>query len=1171
MAGLQFNFTGNNKTLLKNIAQVQNALTAMSNELESNGENFTKFFNEAAKGGVDLTKALAGDEKEMKKLAASMKTSLKEMQAAWDNLTDEMKSSGLGLVFQDTMKQAQTMSDEVVEGLLNSGKAANKASGDYNGIAVQMQMLAREVPNLANSFSIFMMAIGNNLPMLADELSKAKKEVDELKKAGKEFTPVWKQAFTALFNWQTLLLVAITALTAYGDEIVNFVKDIFNMNKALKSTAEMQEAINESLKNNTGSYGEQVVELKKLQSGWAALGKDLSKQKQFIIENKDAFEKLGVSVTSVADAENLLITNTDAFIASLDKKAQAEASYKLATEKYEEAAKIRRKAAQQKLEGASFGDKAEAFLFTVGSSSGTKEQATNRIFQERLDGMEEEAKKAEEEAKAYLGLGDAKKKEAEDALKNAQIKEAENKALEEEKKRLQELQQAKDAYLQKQKDYEQALKEARTKGAKAATDAEKEGYQKQLKQMEDAHKAEMNALDKEKADLLKKKTEVAEAKAKSEGKVFKAADVQLSTEEEEIFANRRKDTETKQKAEIKAFYDTLAKMQEAATLANASQLEQQLFDIDTYYQEQISKAEGFEELKTQLTKNWAAERAKAENEARLRENQQAENKALMTTDNTYLGTGLTEKAEKEKTQILIDYAKERIAILKALGDEQSQAEAETLAKQVEAYNKQLKQPMSVKGWFDSKIFDKLEKKYLELGETQEEAKNKASGFFAGLQNGASKTIDAVGLLQTAFGGLDENLDKALNAIGSVANGFASGGLVGGIAAATGVIMQSLKSLGAADYSQYQKMVEEYDSLLEVWDTLIDKKTEYINISWGDEARKAAEEAEELAKRQISAYEELGKARLNAGAGWGSHSIGIRQKDAMSQSGWDELKKAAREIGFSYEKVKEGRMTGLFDLTAQQLEDLQAKAPTFWAQLDEEARGYLENIIACQDEIETMKDQLNEATTGVSFDSFYDNFVSTLTDMNSDSQDFADDFGNYLKDAIMRNIVANKYKGQIESLYQSWANLSDSDKNGAFDLTSEETAELQAAQKALADAMIAERDALADTFGWLSGDSYKQEASKGAFTAMSQETGNELNGRFTAFQISNEAISANTKQIAETINLVLSYMPKFDGVLSDVLSGQSITNDHLATIERYTKEIKSFGDILRSIADNTKNL
>lgn len=1162
MAGLQFSFTGNNKTLLKNIAQVQNALTAMTNELESNGENFNKFFNQAAKGGIDLTKALSGDAKELEKLAKTMKANLNEMQAAWDNLTDEMKQSSLGKVMASSMQQAAQITDQVTEKIEQSGNSASKAASGYNGIATQVQMLAREVPNLANSFTIFMMAIGNNLPMLAEELEKAQNEVNELKKAGKEFTPVWKQALGAVFNWQTGLILAVTALTVYGDEVGNFIKEIFNMNKALKSTAEMQEAINESLVNNTGSYGKQVTELKKLQSGWNALGKDLTKQKQFIIENKDAFEDLGVKVSNVADAENLLVNNTDNFIKALQARAMAEAGYNLATEEYE-------KALRKRAEAETMADKV-----TQKRYSGGRGQHFDIVWVDNVEkkAANEAADALERQGDAYIELGKKKEAEAKTTLENANIQEAENEAIEAEKKRLEELQQAKDAYLQKLEAYQQARKEAITKGEKAAADAMEEGYRKQLSQMEAAHKAELDALDKEKAEVLKKKTEVAEAKAKSEGKVFKAADIQLSTEEEEIFANRRKDTETKQKAEIQAFYDALAKMQEAATMANASQLEQQLFDIDTYYQEQIRKAEGFEALKTQLAKNWAAERAKAENEARLRTNEQAENKAIMTSDVTYLGTGLTERAEREKTEILIKYAKERIEILKALGDEQSQAEADSLAKQIEAFNKELKQPMSVKGWFDSKIFDKLKDKYLELGDTEEEAKEKAAGFFVGVQNGANQTVEAVGLLQTAFGGLDEGLDEVMNAVSSVASGFASGGMIGGIAAAAGVAVGAISKLGAADYSQYNKLVEEYDSLIDVWDTLIEKKSEYISIDFGDEARKAGDEAVEVINKQTAAYEELGKARLNSGGGWFSHSIGVRQRKGMSERGWEELAKAAKDIGFNYKSVAEGRMTGLFDLTAQQLEDLQEKAPSFWAQLDDEVRGYLENIIACQDQIEEMKDQLNEATTGVSFDSFYDNFISTLTDMESDSEDFAEDFGNYLKNAIMRNIVANKYKGQIQSLYDSWVNTSDSDKNGIFDLTPEETAELQAAQKALADAMIAERDALADTFGWATGASYNQEASKGAFAAMSQDTGDELNGRFTAFQISNEAISANTKQIAETISLVLAHLPRFDAVFDDILAQHALTNGYLSDIANYNKKMfNSFTDYLQQIVNNTKNL
>lgn len=1165
MAGLQFSFTGNNKTLLKDIAHVQQALATMHNELEKNGESFEKFFNEAAKGGIDLTKVLTGNANETKKFAATIKSSLADMQKAWDGLTDEMKASPLGVVFQDTMIKAKDMSEEVANGLLKTGKAANHASGGYNGLAVQMQMLAREVPNLAQSFTIFMMAIGNNLPMLADELEKANAEVKRMKAAGEKVTPVWRQAVGALLNWQTLLIAGVTAMTLYGDEIGNFIKDIFNMNKALKSTAEMQEAINESLADSTGNYGKQVTELKKLQSGWAALGGDMSKQKKFIIENKDAFDDLGVKVTSVADAENLLITNTDAFIKALQSRAVAEAGYKLATEEYE-------KALRKRIEADAMPEMKNVSKVGINPETGTMESSSVTVKNTEKEKANETAEALFKQGDAYIELGQKKAAEAKITLDNANIQDAENKALEEERKRLQDLQNAHDDYLRKLQDFEQAKKDAITKGEKAATDAMKEGYQKQQAQMIAAHEAEMQQIEKEMADLLQKKVEAAKALAESKGQPFKAESVTLTAEETKVFTDRKADTATRQKAEVEAFNATIKQMTEAAKMANASLLEQQLFDIDTYYQEEIRKAEGFEELKTQLTKNWAAERAKAENEARLQANQQAENIALMDVDTKYQGTGLTERAEKEKTEIVIKYAEERIKILKALGDEQSQAEADNLQKQIEAYRKQLKQPMSVKGWFDSKIFDKLKKKYLELGQTEAEAEANAANFFGGVQEGANKTVEAVGLLQTAFGGLDEGLDKALGAVSSVASGFASGGMVGGIAAAAGVALGAISKLGAADYSQYNKLVEEYDSLIDVWDTLIEKKSEYVSINFGDEAQKAGDEAVEILKKQTAAYEELGIARLNAGAGWGSHSIGVRQRKGMSQSGWNELAQAAKEIGFNYNSVADGRMTGLFDLTAQQLSDLQEKAPTFWAMLDDEVRGYLQNIIDCQDEIDTMGERMDEAVTGVDFNGFYENFVSTLTDMNSDSEDFAEDFGNYLKNAIMRNIVANKYKGQIENLYNSWANLSDSDKDGAFDLTSSETAELQAAQKALADAMLAERDALANTFGWSTGASYSQEASKGAFTTMSQDTGNELNGRFTAFQASNEAISTNTKQIAEAVNIVLTYMPNITGSLSDLAALHSETNIHLGDIVGYNKKMLStFTDYLQQIVANTKNL
>lgn len=149
----------------------------------------------------------------------------------------------------------------------------------------------------------------------------------------------------------------------------------------------------------------------------------------------------------------------------------------------------------------------------------------------------------------------------------------------------------------------------------------------------------------------------------------------------------------------------------------------------------------------------------------------------------------------------------------------------------------------------------------------------------------------------------------------------------------------------ADYSHYNEMVEEYNKLNEIWDELIDKKLEYINTSYGAEADKVGKEALELVNKSIEAYRILGRERLNSGASAGSHSIGKRMAKNTSSSDWQDI---ARALDMSVKDAKDfigtGRMTGLFDLTTEQLEKLKSEAPTFWAKLDGDVRDYLDKII-----------------------------------------------------------------------------------------------------------------------------------------------------------------------------------------------------------------------------------
>ena len=89
-----------------------------------------------------------------------------------------------------------------------------------------------------------------------------------------------------------------------------------------------------------------IASIYSLRQAYIALGNDLEAKKRFIDDNRDAFRDLGVSVTSVRDAENLLINNTQAFVASEMAKARATAARNQATAKIEKAQELREKASK---------------------------------------------------------------------------------------------------------------------------------------------------------------------------------------------------------------------------------------------------------------------------------------------------------------------------------------------------------------------------------------------------------------------------------------------------------------------------------------------------------------------------------------------------------------------------------------------------------------------------------------------------------------------------------------------------------------------------------------------------------------------------------------------------------------------------------------------------------
>lgn len=338
----------------------------------------------------------------------AMALQLTRLQNTYDNLNAAERNSaqGKGLLAhiqqteQEFLKLNQTM---------NVGKITAAGTG-FNSLGMSIQQVARELPSLKMGFGTFMLAISNNLPILADELQRAKTKYTDLVSTGQKATPVWKQVISNLFSWQTALVAGVTALTLFAPKIVEWVDGLIKGNNTLKSTKELQESINEEFKNGSSSVGEQIVKINNLSDKWSILGGNLDKQKKFIVENKSEFDSLGISITNVHDAQNLLIDNKDVFISYLKEMAKATAASKLAADEY---AKAIEKENEIRLMGIDPNKIQEVDKLKGGSIS--RDYVKAKV-------LNDERKEIEKNADALFHLGKAYESEAKKSLDAAGIK-----------------------------------------------------------------------------------------------------------------------------------------------------------------------------------------------------------------------------------------------------------------------------------------------------------------------------------------------------------------------------------------------------------------------------------------------------------------------------------------------------------------------------------------------------------------------------------------------------------------------------------------------------------------------------------------------------------------------------------------------------------------------------
>lgn len=369
-------------------------------------------------------------------------------------------------------------------------------------------------------------------------------------------------------------------------------------------------------------------------------------------------------------------------------------------------------------------------------------------------------------------------------------------------------------------------------------------------------------------------------------------------------------------------------------------------------------------------------------------------------------------------------------------------------------------------------------------------------------------------------------------------------------------------LGGANYTEYNEMVAKYDTLLDVWDQLLDKKKAYIKESYGIEATKVGQEALDLLNSERKITRELASSRLDAGASSGSHSMNYRMWKGSYDYNGTNWKDVAGDISKSLGGIDFSSMWSMLDMSAEQLEWIKTNYSGLWSKMDGDFRGYLDDIIEYGDTENEIIKSINEQLTQTSFDSLFDSFVNTLMDMDASSQDFADNFEEYMRKAIFTSMFAKNYETELENWYKDFAKAND--KEGG--ITTDDVNDLKTKWDNIVNGALSDREAWEKIVGSSGSESSREASKKGVATA-SQDSVDELNGRFTVIQEHTYEINSSVKVIqSDTAKIAekLSFLTSMDKNMSDMVRGHDIIVAHLSNIEGYTANLVDIRQFMYSM-------
>lgn len=1042
-----------------------------------------------------------------------------------------------------------------------------------NNLKMQFSQVARELPSLAMGPQMFILAISNNLPMLADAIADVRKQNELLKASGQKGVPVWKQLASSLFSTQTALVAAISLGIVFAKDIANWVKELINGKKAIDNNKEALENYKKAMLDSQQAAQEEIVQLNLLYQAAVDSSKGMNERISAVKELKKEFPQYfknlsdeEVLVGKAADKYNELAT---AIMASAKAQAAKETLIKNSKEILDLESKITEEYKKQELNEVkrteAVGKLKEGQNRTFLPVSNDVIDAVNRDYDRFFNQSEE--KITEWRKKIY------------DLTKF-------NKSLED------------------QVNIEDLLFESNGGGGETGTGSGKTDYASQLA---DARIKAQQTTEKLRIQIMQEGIAKRKALAKQE---YDEQLADIDKQERDTIA--KMDQARKQGDNIpQSQYDEVKTEADEQRLLAEKILAEKIYQINKEYLDKTLDAEieynkqygTWQEKREAVALEYTKKIALAQTEAEKKLLKEKGKEAVAAVDfeefkesiNWELIFGNLDKVAKQELQKLRaqleqfrqspEYKNMAIDERKVLDEALNEIQQNIIEKGGLLGN--LPEQLQVLAEAQNEL-EKAQSEYnksLILGtEAEKEAalkkRNQAQANVVNAQANVNAAADLTGqrfskvtdsMIRLSEAGSD--LSRLGNSIGTLIDAFSDadskiGGIVGsiigvleqlgdqGISGFVGGILENVgnlaghmwdtigsffgvKGLGGifygADYSEYENMKSQYETLSDIWDELIDKKQQYIDISYGEEAEKAYQESVNLLNQKMQQAYALAEARKSAGRSMGSRSIAYRQNRDLGGYA-SELYKYVNQNG-NYNDIT----NALLGASADQLRNVRDNMWAFWAGLDAEFRNALEQIIACDDQIDDLGEKMNEVMTGVDFSSFQNSFVDMLNDLDSTSQDFADNFEKYLQNAVFSSLIANKYKSRIEALYKDWTEKADGG------LTTDEVNKLRQDYQNIINDMLAEREQIMNSFGWESSSSgSNQSPSSGALTTMSQDS-------ISTF----EAIGRNMQ----------THLANTDKFVQEIRNTQKLDSQTLATIASHTAYIVLIYDLMEDLKLN----